>query len=118
MTQRFLKQCAKCPWKTSTDPHDIPNGYSVEKHRALSGTIAVPGSVDDLNGDLRIMACHETSQGHESPCAGWMHHQLGDGNNIALRIAIIEGRLPPPAVELDVEQHPTFEATCPTSTPT
>lgn len=23
------KQCEKCPWKVSTDPRKIPNGYSV-----------------------------------------------------------------------------------------
>ena len=25
MKLKRLKQCAKCPWKVSTDPHDIPN---------------------------------------------------------------------------------------------
>ena len=37
------KQCAKCPWKVSTDPYEIPDGYDVKKHRDLEGTIANPG---------------------------------------------------------------------------
>lgn len=37
---RPRRQCAKCPWKKSTDPRTIPNGYSETKHAALAGTIA------------------------------------------------------------------------------
>ena len=32
-------QCAKCPWKVSTDPHDIPNGYDEGKHRDLESKL-------------------------------------------------------------------------------
>lgn len=70
------KQCAKCPWLTSTDPHDIPNGYCEVKHAALSCTIAEPGSMRDTG---RAMACHEAHQAH---CIGWLVHQIGVGNNI------------------------------------
>lgn len=84
-------QCAKCPWKVSTDPHDIPNGYSPEKHRALACTIARPADPRDLTArELRMMACHET---HDSPCVGWLAHQLGPGNNLALRLAVMAGRI-------------------------
>ena len=73
-------QCAKCPWKVSANPHDIPNGYSVEKHKKLSSTISA--ALDSLSNN-KAMACHET---HEEHCVGWMHNQLGVGNNIGLRI--------------------------------
>lgn len=33
-------QCAKCPWKVSTNPHDISNGYCETKHKDLEETIA------------------------------------------------------------------------------
>jgi hypothetical protein len=72
-------QCAKCPWKVGVDPHTIPNGYSVEKHKALIGTIAEPGIMDSG----RAMACHEM---HDTHCVGWLVHQIGPGNNIGLRI--------------------------------
>lgn len=104
------KQCKKCPWKVDTDPRDIPNGYCETKHRGLRETIAEPGS---LRPDgLRIMACHDTRVGSELPCVGWLVNQLGPGNNIALRLAVmldqIDGN-----VESVGEQHERFEDTLP-----
>ncbi|MBV8720990.1 MAG: hypothetical protein JO277_02500 [Candidatus Eremiobacteraeota bacterium] len=50
--------------------------------------------------------------GKELPCVGWLAHQLGPGNNIALRMrAIADPRLY--AFELDGEQHTRFEDTLP-----
>lgn len=58
------------------------------------------------------MACHETSPGKELPCVGWLAHQLGPGNNIALRLHVAFGKL-----DADVKtvgpQHETFEDTIP-----
>lgn len=55
------KQCAKCPWRKEVDPRSIPNGYSVEKHRALRSTIAEAGDLSALaSNEIRVMACHET----------------------------------------------------------
>lgn len=81
-------QCAKCPWKVSTDPHEIPNGYSESRHRALACTIAEPGDLSALFNDKpeHVMACHET---HDAHCVGWLYHQLGAGNNIGLRVRMI-----------------------------
>lgn len=102
------KQCAKCPWKVSTNPHEIPNGYDPARHCALSKTIAKPGDVSNLSDPMSAMACHET---HNAHCVGWVHHQLG-GNNIGLRIRMMScsniGKL-----ELDGEQHESFEDTLP-----
>jgi len=79
------KQCKKCPWKVSTNPMDIPNGYSVERHEALKSAIADPNKNYGL-GSLNIMACHETDDAH---CIGWLYNQLGRGNNIALRLRMM-----------------------------
>lgn len=43
---RRLRQCEKCPWKASTDPHEIPDGYSEGQHLALARTIAKPASAN------------------------------------------------------------------------
>lgn len=107
------KQCEKCPWKKNTNPHDIPRGYDVEKHKNLKGTIA-PNSLDSVMAHLnrkplRIMACHEE---HEAHCVGWLMHQLGPGNNIQLRIAMCHCTNLD-QVELDGEQHESFEDTLP-----
>lgn len=110
MTQREkLVQCRSCPWRIDCVPdEDIPNGYSRKLHAALDCTIAEPGRLGPLGS---IMACHYSEVGEEFPCAGWMHHQLGVGNNLALRLAVMTGRLPVP--EIDGEQHERFEDTLP-----
>lgn len=89
--KRISKQCAKCPWKKSTDPHDIPGGYSTEKHRELVSTIA--SGLASLREMPRMMACHESPNGAERPCVGWLNNQLRIGNNIALRMAVHQGAL-------------------------
>ncbi len=106
------KQCKLCPWKVSTDPHDIPNGYCETKHRDLSSTIADPGALTSVGGPLRMMACHETRPGKELPCVGWLAHQLGPGNNIGLRLAVMRGHVDA-NFELDGEQHNSLEDTFP-----
>jgi len=102
-----MKQCKACPWKVSTVPErDIPNGYCATKHAKLRRTIARdPAHVG------HAMACHETPVGRERPCVGWVVNQLGPGNNIILRLLARDGRFN--AMELDGEQHETFEDTLP-----
>lgn len=100
-------QCEKCPWWVETDPHEIPNGYSEEKHRALEKTIAKPS--DGFFGPSSVMACHET---HDAHCIGWLVNQIGPGNNIGLRIRMMNcenaGK-----IRLRGEQHVRFEDTLP-----
>lgn len=103
------RQCAKCPWKVTTNPHDIPNGYDEEKHRLLERTIAEPAS---LFFSSRAMACHERKDTDaDRYCIGWLMHQLGPGNNIGLRMRMLNYDLS--GVELDGDQHETFEDTLP-----
>jgi Family of unknown function (DUF6283) len=101
------KQCAKCPWRKSTDPNEIPNGYSKRLHRNLKGTIAEHGTLN--LGQLRAMACHESKLGEETHCIGWLANQMGPGNNIGLRFQMMRYDLS--GVELIGEQHETFEET-------
>jgi hypothetical protein len=60
---------------------------------------------------MRAMACHHSKPGAEFACAGWVHNQLGPGNNIAVRLAVMTGSLPVPVV--DGDQHETFDDTLP-----
>lgn len=104
---RRSEQCVKCPWRKGTDPNQIPGQYSRKKHRALERTIA-----QGLNqGPLRAMACHESEAGDEDFCVGWLSHQLGPGNNIALRLRMLKYNLS--TIKLRGEQHGTFEETLP-----
>lgn len=110
MKLKRTKQCAKCPWRKGVNPHDIPNGYCPTKHAALKSTIAdqdapfFPGA-----GPLHMMACHET---HDAHCIGWLANQMGEGNNIALRIAMLNCENMD-RVKTVGEQHGTFEETLP-----
>jgi len=103
-------QCAKCPWRKDVNPHEIPNGYSPDKHRALKSTIARPADLSCLAADhIHVMACHET---HDAHCIGWLVHQLGPGNNIALRMSVRSCENIA-QVKLIGEQHERFEDTLP-----
>ena len=102
----------KCPWKVSTDPHEIPNGYCEEKHVKLAETIARPGELSFGDRTIRMMACHETPAGKELPCVGWLVHQLGEGNNLQLRMAVITGQVNADVVTVG-EQHTCLEDTLP-----
>ena len=101
-------QCAKCPWRKDVDPNEIPNGYSVEKHKHLACTIGDPERIN-LGETLTAMACHETEDAH---CIGWLMHQVGRGNNIGLRLQLMscENRADLKTVG---EQHERFEDTLP-----
>ena len=104
------RQCATCPWKVTTVPdRDIPNGYHVDLHESLRKTIQ--RGLDSLRSCGTAMACHYSKPGEEFACAGWLHNQLGAGNNIAVRLAVATGRMPVP--EVTGEQHETFDATLP-----
>lgn len=104
-------QCAKCPWRIDVDPHDIPNGYDVEKHKKLKSTIADPEDISCLfdNKPRTAMACHEL---HEAHCIGWLMNQVGPGNNLALRLSLMSCSNAKD-LKLIGEQHRTFEDTLP-----
>lgn len=104
-----VKQCAKCPWKKSTNPHDIPGGYSEEKHCNLRRTIS--GGRLRFGGTQHVMACHESKPEDETHCIGWLHQQLGVGNNIGLRLQMLSYDLS--EVEVFGPQHQRFEDTLP-----
>lgn len=103
------KQCGKCPWKVSTDPFDIPDGYCPVKHANLAQTIAEPGS---FRTSGVAMACHHSNGHDEMFCVGWLHNQLGPGNNIRLRLQMMRCEN---IRDLKVygEQHERFEDTLP-----
>lgn len=102
-------QCAKCPWRVEVDPNDIPNGYSIELHRSLACTIAEPGS---LRSTGVAFACHEHDDEEEVHCIGWLMNQLGPGNNIPLRMQMINCDNAS-AIRMRGEQHRRFEDTLP-----
>ena len=102
-----VTQCAKCPWKKSSNPHEI-EGYCKDKHKGLKDTIAKPGSLEDTG---HVMACHHSKENDDMYCIGWLTHQLGPGNNIQLRIKMLNYDLS--KVKTIGPQHDKFENTLP-----
>ena len=102
-------QCEKCPWRKDVDPWDIPGGYDVEKHKALASTIAEPGVLMPQRG-MKLMACHESPPGQEQTCVGWAYNQLGPGNNLGLRMAVLMQDI---TLQVHGEQHRCLEDTLP-----
>jgi hypothetical protein len=102
-------QCKHCPWRKGTNPHEIPNGYSVERHKRLAKTIVDPTNiVGQFAQTPHAMACHEL---HDAHCIGWLMNQLRD-NNIPLRILMTTcGNVQ--SIRLRGEQHERFEDTLP-----
>nr|CAH7226211.1 hypothetical protein VCHA53O474_240088 [Vibrio chagasii] len=77
------KPCKACPWKRSSKVGgaDIPN-FDMDMMRNLAGTAPERGKSDD---DFRkIFACHDSKEGGECACAGYVAR---DGqHNISLRL--------------------------------
>lgn len=83
------KQCRKCPWKVGTGKN-IPNGFARDARDRMQRMTAMPGSL--VRTEL-LMQCHETPETKPLPCVGWLVHQLGPGNNLRLRMALIAGQI-------------------------
>lgn len=103
-----VNQCKSCPWRVDCVPiRDIPN-YVPDMHCNLDKTIQ-SGLGTLFQTERHIMACHYSKPGEEFPCAGWLHNQIGPGNNLGVRLLVMTGKMSPPVV--DGPQHETFEET-------
>lgn len=65
------KPCPTCPWRKSstTGGSDIPN-FSIELMRNLADTVPPQGS--DVPWPRKVFACHNSKQGGEYACAGYV----------------------------------------------
>ena len=56
------------------------------------------------------MACHNSPQNEEYHCIGWLHNQLGVGNNLGLRLEM-KNYSNSHEIEIDGPQFKTFKET-------
>lgn len=85
------KQCASCPWKRSVNPDSLPGGYGhVDREAVARASI---GDTVSLRREAPRMGCHVVRPGPVLPCVGWLVQQLGPGNNLALRMDVMVGRV-------------------------
>lgn len=125
MRLKRTRQCEHCPWRKDCDPNQIPHGYSEALHHGLRRTIAdMPEgkgkSVEEyaeqlsrhLATPLVAMSCHEHDSDEEVHCVGWLMNQLGEGNNVVLRMKMADCENVRDVV-LVGEQHACFDDTLP-----
>ena len=77
------KPCPSCPWRVDQDADDIPN-FSLDLAERLERTT-------HQEFGAPIFACHQSREGEEFPCAGWL--AVYGADNIAVRMMLIDGRI-------------------------
>jgi len=89
------RPCPGCPWRCDTDASDIPN-FSIEKARGLVATSPdEKGHGPDFGSPL--FACHQSKEGGEIACAGWLAAVGHVHPNV--RLAVLRGRLDPKGLQ-------------------
>lgn len=107
---KTIKQCKGCPWKVSVDPpRDVPKYAEGIYDRMRASTRSGIESLS--NRPYAAMACHNQRDGEQRPCAGWLHNQLGVGNNLGVRMRVAAGKLPVPKVVGEQHETPPHEET-------
>lgn len=89
------KPCASCPWRVDQDASDIPN-FDIGKAENLAATCPDHRGMGPEYG-APIFSCHQSKDGAEFPCAGWLatvgHRHPG------MRLAAMSGTVPMEAFE-------------------
>ena len=92
---RIAKPCPGCPWRVDKDATDIPN-FSLAKAEALANTSPCEKGFGPSFSD-GMFACHQSYEGKEFACAGWLA-TVGHAHPM-VRLAIATGSLSSSALE-------------------
>lgn len=87
------RPCRSCPWRVDQHAHAIPN-FSLELAERLEATCPSGGYGVDMMAPQ--FACHQSNEGEEIVCAGWL--AVAGGRHPAVRLAVATGRLSPDAL--------------------
>lgn len=79
------KPCGDCPWSRDTPPGKFP----AERYEALASTSGEPGNEAPIGAPM--FACHNSAEGKEIACAGWLAVEGKD--HLGVRLAVVMGRL-------------------------
>ena len=96
------KPCPSCPWRVDQHADDIPN-FRLELAENLVSTTS-----DQLFAPT--FACHQSREGAEVACAGWLVRYGWD--NLGVRLGLMTGRYTPDELEIGddwPELHETFD---------
>lgn len=64
------KPCPSCPWRVDQTASDIPN-FDIEKAEGLAECCPDHCGASPAF-DAPIFSCHQSKEGAEFPCAGWL----------------------------------------------
>lgn len=78
--------CSTCPWRkaSTVGGTDIPN-FDIDLMRGLSSCV---GRGDDFR---KVMACHGSACGAETPCVGYLAQE--GWSNLNVRMMAVDGRI-------------------------
>ncbi|AEM88884.1 DUF6283 family protein [Streptomyces violaceusniger] len=103
---RLNGPCGDCPWRTDVEPGQF-EAYRFDSLKTTSTQPEVTSAADVLGQPM--FACHQTQEGREQACAGWLVVAAAQGN-LRIRLALATGDLPPEAVEPGPGWPPLFES--------
>lgn len=104
----IVKPCPSCPWRVEKDAADIPN-FDLELAEGLARCCPDERNMGPNYG-ASMFACHQSKDGAEIACAGWMttvgHRHPG------VRLAVAIGRLDASALRPGAgwpDLHPNYQ---------
>ena len=97
--------CEGCPWRRDVEPGQ----FEACRFEALKTTSMQPTvtSARDLL-EQPLFACHETKEGRELVCSGWL--VVAGVENLRIRLAHAQGELPPEAFQPGDNWPPLFDS--------
>lgn len=85
----LAKPCPSCPWQVDKDASDIPN-FSMDLAEGLARCCPDERGMGPDFG-ATMFACHQSKEGAEIACAGWM--AIVGHRHPGVRLAVATGRL-------------------------
>lgn len=92
--------CRSCPWRVGSSADAIP-GFSPQRAEDLRATCERSQGLGTA-----MFACHQSRVGEEIVCAGWL--AVHGRESIAVRIAVLEGRVPVQALDPGEDWPPLY----------
>lgn len=93
--------CRTCPWRVEQHADEIPN-FRLDLAERLVNTTS-----DQFGAP--VFACHQSRDGQEVVCVGWLWRYGQD--SIAVRLRLLNKQMAPEELEPDpaIELHETFD---------
>lgn len=109
MACRTRMPCPSCPWRVDQDAQSIPN-FSLDLAENLANTSPDERGMGPDFGSPQF-ACHQSREGDEIVCAGWL--AMVGARHPNVRLGVLAGSVPAEALEPGEdwpEMHETFAA--------